>query len=188
MKRQLLCAVLLLFAAVWGMPRMDAPYGNVFRLHVIANSDSVEDQQVKLLVRDSILALERERMAGAASSAAAETLLMEDGKALLAAAEGTLRNAGMDYGASLFVGQFPFPERNYGGKVYPAGEYRALRVVLGEGKGQNWWCVMFPPLCILEGDDGEIDVEKLRENSFLLELFKRIEGGKLWDTIKEKLR
>ena len=188
MKKTVLRCVLLLCAALFGMPQGEAPYRNVFRLHVIANSDSVEDQQAKLLVRDSILLLERERMANAKSSAAAEALLMEDGKALLSAAEDTLQKAGMDYGASLFVGKFPFPERNYGGKVYPQGEYRALRVVLGEGKGQNWWCVMFPPLCILEGDAGEIDVERLRGNSFLIEMLKRIEGGVLWDTIKEKLR
>ncbi|MBE5784741.1 MAG: stage II sporulation protein R [Clostridiales bacterium] len=188
MKKAVLSCTVLLLAALLGMPCGSAPYQNVFRLHVIANSDSVEDQQVKLLVRDSILALERERMASAANGAAAEMLLMEDGKALLGAAEDTLQKAGMDYGASLFVGRFPFPERSYGGKVYPAGEYQALRVVLGEGKGQNWWCVMFPPLCILEGDAGEIDVEKLRENSFLLELLKHIEGGTLWDTIKEKLQ
>ena len=113
---------------------------------------------------------------------------MEDGAGLLFAAEQALAECGMDYGASLEIGTFPFPQREYGAEVYPAGEYAALRVVLGAGKGQNWWCVMFPPLCILELPGGEIDYEELKTNSLLIKLLKSIDGGKLWNTISEKLR
>ena len=156
-------------------------YESVFRLHVIANSDSAEDQAAKLRVRDAILAYERARMEHAETAEEARARLMEDGAGLLFAAEQALAECGMDYGASLEVGTFPFPQREYGAEVYPAGEYAALRVVLGAGKGQNWWCVMFPPLCILELPGGEIDYEELK-------LLKSIDGGKLWNTISEKLR
>lgn len=163
-------------------------YESVFRLHVIANSDSAEDQAAKLRVRDAILAYERARMEHAETAEEARARLMEDGAGLLFAAEQALAECGMDYGASLEVGTFPFPQREYGAEVYPAGEYAALRVVLGAGKGQNWWCVMFPPLCILELPGGEIDYEELKTNSLLIKLLKSIDGGKLWNTISEKLR
>lgn len=163
-------------------------YGSVFRLHVIANSDSEEDQAVKLRVRDAVLAYERARMADVSTAEEARQRLMEDGAGLLATVEQTLRAAGMEYGAYLETGIFPFPERVYGDAVYPAGDYSALRIVLGAGKGQNWWCVMFPPLCILELPGGEIDYKELKTNSFFVKLLKSIDGGKLWDRIKEKLR
>lgn len=135
-----------------------------------------------------ILAYERARMEHAETAEEARARLMEDGAGLLFAAEQALAECGMDYGASLEVGTFPFPQREYGAEVYPAGEYAALRVVLGAGKGQNWWCVMFPPLCILELPGGEIDYEELKTNSLLIKLLKSIDGGKLWNTISEKLR
>ena len=160
----------------------------MFRLHVIANSDSEEDQAVKLRVRDAVLAYERARMADVSTAEEARQRLMEDGAGLLATVEQTLRAAGMEYGAYLETGIFPFPERVYGDAVYPAGDYSSLRIVLGAGKGQNWWCVMFPPLCILELPGGEIDYKELKTNSFFVKLLKSIDGGKLWDRIKEKLR
>ena len=178
-----LCCVPSVFRA-----QQDDIYNEVFRLHVIANSDSQEDQAVKLRVRDAVIAYERTRMEDAGDAAQARSRLMEDGAGLLNAVEEVLCDHGMEYGASLQVGTFAFPEREYGNAVYPAGEYAALRVILGEGRGQNWWCVMFPPLCILELPNGEIDYEELRTNSLILKLLKSIDGGKLWNTIKEKLR
>lgn len=163
-------------------------YASVFRLHVIANSDSEEDQAAKLRVRDAVLEYERARMAGVSNAEEARQRLMEDGAGLLSTVEQTLAECGMDYGAALEVGVFAFPRRVYGDVVYPAGDYAALRISLGAGAGQNWWCVMFPPLCILELPGGEIDYEELRTNSLLIKLLKSIDGGKLWNTISEKLR
>lgn len=163
-------------------------YASVFRLHVIANSDSEEDQAAKLRVRDAVLEYERARMAGVSNAKEARQRLMEDGAGLLSTVEQTLAECGMDYGAALEVGVFAFPRRVYGSAVYPAGDYAALRISLGAGEGQNWWCVMFPPLCILELPGGEIDYEGLRTNSLLIKLLKSIDGGKLWNTISEKLR
>jgi len=166
---------------------------NIFRLHVIANSDSAADQAVKLAVRDAILEYEAD-LAACGSSREAKAALMADGEGLLNIVESALREQGMDYGAQLMIGVYDFPDRQYGDTLYPAGKYEALRVVLGEGKGHNWWCVMFPPLCILELPGGKIDYEELdadfelsglKLNSFLLKLLKSIDGGKLWQRIQE---
>ncbi|MDR0840808.1 MAG: stage II sporulation protein R [Christensenellaceae bacterium] len=134
-----------------------ASRADILRLHIIANSDSEADQAAKLAVRDAILQHEA-RFAGSADSAdALGAAILSDGEGLLRAAQASLRQSGMPYGARLSLGTYAFPRRDYAGKVYPAGAYRALRIVLGEGGGKNWWCVLFPPLCILELPAGEIE-------------------------------
>lgn len=166
---------------------------NILRFHVIANSDSAADQAAKLAVRDAILAYEAD-MSGCTGSKEAKAALMADGAGLLDTVERTLRERGMVYGAQLMIGVYAFPDKRYGDALYPAGNYEALRVVLGEGQGHNWWCVMFPPLCILELPDGKIDYEELpadfelsglKLNSVLIRLLKKIDGGKLWQRIQE---
>ena len=141
----------------------------ILRLHVIANSDDPVDQATKLKVRDAILAYEAERLDSRSETALHESIL-GDGEGLLAAVEESLKESGANYGAHLALGRYYFPERSYGGEVYPEGEYEALLVVLGNGTGQNWWCVLFPPLCILELPYGEIEDEEMQ--SFLLKLWK----------------
>lgn len=148
---------------------------NVFRLHVIANSDSAEDQAAKLAVRDAILSYERD-MWSVSSAAETKARLMEDGEGLCAAIDAALGEYGMDYTAELHMGRYDFPDREYAGVVYPAGEYEALRVILGDGAGKNWWCVMFPPLCILEAPDGEIE-EEAKFDSLILKLIREVKSG-----------
>ncbi|MEA5059752.1 MAG: stage II sporulation protein R [Candidatus Pelethousia sp.] len=150
---------------------------NILRLHVIANSDSEADQAAKLRVRDAILAYEDGRL-DTQSAASVRRGVLADGRGLLSVVQESLQESGMNYGAKLALGRYPFPERTYGGTIYPAGEYAALRVVLGEGAGQNWWCVLFPPLCILELPDGEIEDEEMQ--SLILKLWK--EGKNKDDT------
>jgi len=127
-----------------------------FRLHVVANSDSAADQTVKLKVRDAVIEelYEMEQVSSAEEAAEAAAARMDD---IIAAADKVLEENGMEYRAAAEIGVFPFPDKEYGGKVYPAGDYPALRIVLGEGAGQNWWCVLFPPLCIVntESETGE---------------------------------
>lgn len=139
----LLCLAVLLVTALC----FETQGRSVFRLHVIANSDSEEDQSAKLRVRDAILKKTGSAFRSIPDRREARALILREGGSILAAANTALRDAGMEYGAQLEMGEFAFPERQYGEEVYPAGEYPALRVVLGEGKGQNWWCVVFPPLC-----------------------------------------
>lgn len=159
--------------------RARTPRAEVLRLHVLAHSDSAFDQAVKLQVRDAILQTGGAHMRAARNGADAAALAMEDAAALLAAARAVLQAQGCTYGVRLCMGTYPFPARRYGESVYPAGDYRALRVVLGDGAGANWWCVLFPPLCILEGEAGEIEYEedgRIRYKSLLAESLHR--GGR----------
>lgn len=122
---------------------------NLIRLHVVANSDEVCDQEVKLLVRDRVLE-ETSKIVSARSREEALKLLKEKRSYLVWAAEDELRRNNLPYNATVYVGRFDFPLKEYIFGTLPAGDYDALRVVLGDGKGRNWWCILFPPVCHLE--------------------------------------
>lgn len=154
------------------------PRTDCIRLHIVANSDETADQQVKLAVRDALLAVARTRFS-AASREEAEPQLLTLAPALQYEAERTLATNGMDYGVQLMTGEFDFPDRVYGGELYPAGRYEALKVVLGEGAGHNWWCVMFPPLCVIETENSPAEYEEdgtLKFKSFFADLWKELFG------------
>ena len=119
----------------------------VVRLHVLANSDSEEDQALKLKVRDRILACAEPMLAGAADRREAEALLRDRVPELELAAAQEIRDNGYDYAVTVRLEDTMFPTREYDGFTLPAGKYLALRAVIGAGEGQNWWCVVFPPLC-----------------------------------------
>lgn len=132
------------FGASCGEIRQD-----VLRMHVIANSDSAEDQAVKLKVRDAVLEAGEDLFDGTLTAEGAEQVLDSDIERLQNAAQTVLTEKGFDYGVRVEIGKDYFNTRTYDGEVtLPAGEYEAVRVILGEGKGQNWWCVMFPPMCL----------------------------------------
>ena len=120
----------------------------VLRLHVIANSDSAEDQRVKLMVRDAILEATGAYLGEADDEAEAAEIARQMVPVMRKAAEETLRREGSDHGVTVAVGEAYFPTREYESVTLPAGEYEAVRVIIGEGKGKNWWCVLFPPLCL----------------------------------------
>ena len=124
--------------------------GELLRLHVIANGDSVREQAVKLRVRDAVLRTLADdmEMADDAEEAKQIALMREDD--VIAVAQSVLQEAGEDDTVRMEVGRFVFPLRMYGDLVVPAGEYEAVRIIIGEGKGQNWWCVLFPPLCMVD--------------------------------------
>ncbi|NLV92702.1 MAG: stage II sporulation protein R [Firmicutes bacterium] len=123
---------------------------NLIRLHVIANSDLASDQAVKLQVRDAILPIAEEVFAGATSRDEALHRLIHNRERFLASAQAAVLAAGKDHPVRLEIGDFLFPTKAYGEVTLPEGKYRAARFVIGEGKGQNWWCVLFPPLCLWE--------------------------------------
>ncbi len=120
----------------------------VLRLHVVANSDSAADQAVKLQVRDAVLARAQPLLEGAADSREAETILLPRLAELEEIARETLREAGAEDRVAVTLSDQWFPTRDYESFSLPAGQYRALKVTIGEGAGQNWWCVVFPPLCL----------------------------------------
>ena len=125
----------------------------VVRLHVLANSDGEEDQALKLLVRDRVLARATELLTRAGDRTEAESLLRAALPELEALAARELRANGCDYPVTAELTDTEFPTREYDGFTLPAGEYLALRVVIGEGAGRNWWCVVFPPLCTAASAD-----------------------------------
>lgn len=126
---------------------------NVLRLHVIANSDSEEDQTVKLCVRDAVLQEAKNWYGGAADFNTALAAVCTHLESLETAANRILLEKGMPYGAKAEVCEMYFPTRAYEQYKLPAGKYRTLRITLGEAAGQNWWCVVFPALCVPGASD-----------------------------------
>ncbi len=145
-------ALLLAVAAalLWGactLQRQDALGQKVIRLHVIANSDSEADQALKLRVRDRVLVLTEDILRQSGDMEEARQRLAEALPRLQQTAAEEIAAQGSRYTVSAGLEETEFPTREYDGFALPSGEYLALRVVIGEGAGKNWWCVVFPPLC-----------------------------------------
>ena len=121
---------------------------NVLRLHVIANSDSDEDQQLKLKVRDAIIETGALLFDECDNKEEAAVIAKEQSAHLTETAKRVVRDEGKAYAVSVEIGQEVYPTRTYENATLPAGEYLSLRVVIGEGAGHNWWCVVFPPMCV----------------------------------------
>ena len=140
---------------------------SVFRLHVIANSDSKEDQDLKYKVRDKVLEYMNEISMDCSSKEEVILLAEEHKEEFKKIAEDVIKENGYDYTVNISIGNFDFPTKTYGDISLPAGEYDALRIEIGEAKGQNWWCVMFPPLCFVDVTSGVVPNESkevMKEN------------------------
>lgn len=156
-----LSVCLLLAALVWcGTLLADRERLNeeLIRLHVVANSDSVGDQAVKLQVRDAVVESLQEAMADVADVEEAKAYLQENLPKIQAAANGALKAAGCSYEAVVTLCRETFDTREYDTFSLPAGVYEALRITLGNGEGHNWWCVVFPTLCLPATSEGFEDV------------------------------
>lgn len=140
----LLALCITLCAGTWASARSEALSDALVRLHVIAVSDEAEEQEIKLRVRDSVLAYLEPRLEGADDAAEARELISAELDGIKAAAE----TAAEGREVSVTLSREYYPTRDYGNFALPAGSYESLRVVLGEGEGHNWWCVVFPPLCL----------------------------------------
>jgi len=121
--------------------------GSVLRLHILANSNSAADQELKLLVRDRLLCDTAHLFEDCKSAEDARRVATENLPLLLDVAESEIHAQGFDYPVKINIGDFAFPTRKYGSVWLPKGNYTALRVEIGEAMGKNWWCVMYPPLC-----------------------------------------
>lgn len=132
---------------------------DVLRMHVIANSDCSADQQLKLMVRDAVLERGAQLFDGTVTADEARRKIEPHKAELEAAAREVIECAGYDYPVSVNVVNEYFATRCYGSLTMPAGRYTAVKVVIGEGAGRNWWCVMFPPLCLPAAQDrgGNLD-------------------------------
>ncbi len=151
------CLVLAVLCLCSFLPLSDEAeiYDNTLRLHVIANSDSDYDQDVKLTVRDSALTLIGTLVEGAENIGEAEAIIAENISLIKENASATLASLGEDKELSVTLSKEYYPTREYEDFKLPAGEYSSLRIMIGEAKGKNWWCVLYPELCTNVAKTGE---------------------------------
>ena len=162
---------------------------SVFRLHVIANSDTIEDQNLKYKIRDSLLNYMNSLCTNINSKEEAILMVENHKDDFKKIALDVIHSEGFDYNVNINIGNFNFPTKNYGDISLPAGMYDALRVEIGNSNGQNWWCVMFPSLCFIDINHGI--VEKDSKNILEKELSKEsyaIVSDKSKSTIKFKFK
>lgn len=190
----MVAAALVLMSGALALQTQDQLADKVVRLHVLANSDSEEDQALKLRVRDRVLERATELLEQSADRQEAEALLRGNLLELENLAAEEIAAAGYDYPVTAELTDTTFPTREYDGFTLPAGEYLALRIAIGEGAGQNWWCVVFPPLCTTASADvpasalaaglTQEDVNLITEEPGYVLKFKTVE---LWERLRAAL-
>ena len=190
----LLGVAVCLLSGAKALHTQDELADKVVRLHVLANSDSEEDQALKLQVRDAVLDRAEDLLAQTSSRAEAEGKLRGQLLEFERLAEAVVREAGYDYEVTAELTDTEFPTREYEGFTLPAGEYLALRILIGEAAGRNWWCVVFPPLCTAASADvpasalaagfteDEVRLITEEDRGYVLK-FKAVE---FWETLREK--
>ncbi|WP_010166264.1 stage II sporulation protein R [Candidatus Epulonipiscium viviparus] len=136
---------------------------DVIRFHVLANSDSAEDQQLKEEVRDAVMKYMEPFLDTADSVDESRRLLLKNIDAMQAVAENVVTSRDKNYDVRVEIAQVQFPTKKYGDIIFPAGVYEACRVLIGEASGANWWCVMFPPLCYVDASMGVLPLEGKEE-------------------------
>ena len=148
---------------------------NIFRLHILANSNSKEDQNLKLKVRDSILEYMKNLEKNAQTKEEVLNLCEDNKENLKNIAEKVINQNGYNYTIDIEIGNFYFPTKNYANLSLPAGYYDSLRIKIGKAEGENWWCSLFPPLCfvdissgVMEEEDSDILKETLTKEEFSL--------------------
>ena len=162
---------------------------SVFRLHVIANSDSAEDQNLKYIVRDSVIEYINEISNNASSKAEVILIAQEHLSEIENIALQTIKDNGYNYPVKVSIGNFAFPSKKYGDITLPPGYYDALKIEIGEAAGQNWWCVMFPPLCFVDVTSGVVPDEskEVMKNNLSEEEYDLISGNGTDVEIKFKI-
>lgn len=168
------------------------PYYNIMRFHVRANSDSDEDQELKLAVKEDVVTFLKPLLKECTSVAQSKQVLVSNMQNIYMVAMNTIVEQGYDYSVEVYITEETFPEKEYGDMIFPAGDYQALRVDIGEAKGQNWWGIMYPPLCFIDdttsvvSEEGKEILEDNLTPQEYAELFMksdvRIESG-LWNWI-----
>ena len=153
-----ICSVLLLFGTLPVHGEAEV-YDSVVRLHVLANSDSEEDQALKLKVRDALLEKTAPLLSSCSSREEACAALEAHMDELKQIAEEVIRAEGYDYPVTILLGEEEYPEKNYDSICFPSGKYTSLRVCIGNAEGQNWWCCLFPPLCLGNSTVSSSDAE-----------------------------
>jgi stage II sporulation protein R len=169
MKRRYVLAVIAIFMVLmgtmmnvkWSHMKADLA-GKVFRFHVLANSDREEDQALKMRVKEEILAYMKQELPTSDSAEITKAWARANLHNITDRAQQLVKREGYDYTVTAKVTSCDFPEKSYGDITFPAGEYEALRIEIGESKGQNWWCVAFPSICF-RATSSEIEAAAVSE-------------------------
>lgn len=151
----------------------------LIRFHVLANSDSPRDQELKLKVRDKVIDFMGEKFAGSESMEETRAIVHENMEDMKSLALEEIKENGRDYDVEIRLEPYQFPTKSYGEFTLPAGEYEAVRILIGQAKGENWWCVMFPPLCFVDARNGLTDKktdEKMKKH-LTQEEYSQISSG-----------
>lgn len=181
-----LCATLLL--CTWAQGRQNSLSSSLVRLHVVAASDSDSEQSLKLRVRDAVLEHLQDSVSSAENAAEASRIISAD----IDGIERAARSAAGERELSVTLSRESYPTREYEGFTLPAGEYQSLRIVIGPGQGHNWWCIVFPPVCLSAAQPQELAEVMSEEDLALIsgeegyEL--RFRALELWGELKEKLK
>ena len=178
----LICLMALSFLPVHGER---AVYDTVVRLHVLANSDTEEDQALKLKVRDGVLEAAAPLVEGCTTQAEAVEALTAHLTELEAAATEVIAAEGYDYPVTVLLGEEDYPTRTYESCAFPAGTYVSLRVCIGDAEGQNWWCCLYPPLCL---SAATATSEKDNEDAFIQVGLTKDQYGIITETGKTKYK
>lgn len=167
----------------------------IIRFHVIANSDNTKDQELKLKVKDGLVKEIAPYLSNATSITDARDIISSNLNRVEEVAQDIINQNGYDYPVKASLGPKHFPIKVYGDYTFPSGVYEALSVSIGEGKGKNWWCVMFPPLCFVDETYCIINEETKEQLKYVLteeelDLLKANKDNikikfKLWEEIKE---
>ncbi len=142
--------------------KLDSIKKKIIRFHIRANSDSEEDQAMKLRIRDEVLKQVGGKFEKSQSIKETRKIILENLETIEEIAKKEIKKEGKNYKVDISLEKDYFPTRSYGNMVFPSGEYEALKLIIGEGKGKNWWCVMFPPLCFVDithGVSNDVDEE-----------------------------
>lgn len=166
---------------------------NIVRLHILANSDSDADQHIKLAVRDAFLNCGTELFSGIVTVDNAREILNKQKNDLINLANSVLKENGFNYTTQIYLTEEYFTTRSYEEFTLPAGEYTALKVVLGDGKGHNWWCVMFPPLCLPAASENQpLDLYIGENGAKIINNYNKYEVKfkivEVYEGIKEKIK
>jgi stage II sporulation protein R len=163
---------------------------NLVRLHVVANSDSTADQALKLKVRDAIIEFMKNELANSKDINETRTIIRDNLKNIEEVSNEVIKKNNSNDSVKATMGNYDFPTKTYGDIALPAGEYQALRVVIGDGVGANWWCVLFPPLCFVDATHGTIpdSVKQELKSSLSTEEYKLITSADNEEDIPIKIK
>ena len=155
-----LAVILIVFLGSGPVASQESIAQKIIRFHVLANSDSEKDQSLKLKVKDNVLSYTTNILGNSKSIDESRKLLQENDSKIKKIAESTIKNLGYSYAVKTELSEENFPVKSYGNITLPQGEYEAYRIIIGDGSGKNWWCVMFPPLCFVDATKGEVEKKK----------------------------